>query len=152
MILGDNIFCGNQLHEALLSKKHSESGAIIFIFPVRDPNRYGVAEISENNIVIGIEEKPIKPKSPFAVTGLYFMIVMRLIMQKNSNHQKRGELEITDLNKIYIDKNQLECIKLDKNSIWLDSGTHESLYESSKIVSEIQKSKCMDRVSRRSCF
>ena len=127
LILGDNIFYGNQLHEALLSKKHSESGAIIFIFPVRDPNRYGVAEISENNIVIGIEEKPIKPKSPFAVTGLYFYDSDASYYAKKLKPSKRGELEITDLNKIYIDKNQLECIKLDKNSIWLDS-EHTKVY------------------------
>ena len=83
-------------------------------------------------------KKTTKPKSPFAVTGLYFYDSDASYYAKKLKPSKRGELEITDLNKIYIDKNQLECIKLDKNSIWLDS-EHESLYESSKIVSEIQK-------------
>ncbi len=138
LILGDNIFHGNEINEALLEKKSADNGATIFLYPVDNPNRYGVAEISENK-VIDIDEKPKKPKSPYAVTGLYLYDNKAPQIAKTLLPSERGELEITDLNKIYMYNNELNYVKLKKNSTWLDSGTHESLFEASSFVFKMQQ-------------
>jgi len=139
LILGDNIFYGIGIENVLLAQSSIHNGASIFIYPVKDPSRYGVAEINENNLILNIEEKPIIPKSPYAVTGLYFFDKKAPEIAKKLIPSERGELEITDLNKVYLNNKELKCIKLDKNFTWLDSGTFESLREANNFVFEIQK-------------
>ena len=138
LILGDNIFYGENLHEVLKKAEKTNRGATVFGYPVDDPERFGVAEIDANNRVISLEEKPLHPKSNFAVTGLYFYDKHVCEYAKILKPSARGELEITDLNKIYLEKGFLDMQILDKSYVWLDTGTHESMLEASKFVHETE--------------
>ena len=139
MILGDNIFYGQGLREKVIETARLKSGAVIFGYYVTDPERYGVAEFDKNMNVISLEEKPKHPKSSYAVTGLYFYDNQVVEMAKNLKPSDRGELEITDLNKIYLEKQQLKLELLGRGYAWLDTGTHESLLDAAKYVEIIEK-------------
>ena len=139
LVLGDNIFYGNDFNEILNNASQRKIGATIFSYHVSDPQRYGVVEFSKNNQVISIEEKPIKPKSNFAVTGLYFYDNQVVQFAKDLLPSKRGELEITDLNKRYLENDQLFVETMDRGYAWLDAGTHDSLLEASQFISTIEK-------------
>ena len=140
LILGDNIFYGHDLQELLQSADQREEGATVFAYHVHDPERYGVAEFDDNNQVISLEEKPAQPKSNYAVTGLYFYDEQVVNLAKSLKPSPRGELEITDLNKLYLAQKNLSVEIMDRGYAWLDTGTHDSLldagqlYPPSKIV------------------
>lgn len=138
LILGDNIFYGHSI-KTKLDAANSKDGATIFTYHVHDPQRYGVAEFDDNEKVISIEEKPKNPKSNYAVTGLYFYNNMASEYAKSLKPSSRGELEITDLNKIYLENSQLHTIKMNRGYTWFDTGTHESLLESQQFVHIMEK-------------
>ena len=138
LILGDNIFYGHDISSLLHSASEREQGATIFVYHVKDPERYGVAEFDQNNQVKSLEEKPINPKSNFAVTGLYFYDNQAVELAKQLQPSKRGELEITDLNKKYLEGNQLYVERMDRGYAWLDTGTHDSLLEAGQFISTIE--------------
>ncbi|MEO9457509.1 MAG: glucose-1-phosphate thymidylyltransferase RfbA [Lentilitoribacter sp.] len=138
LILGDNIFYGNDLPKNLQSADLRTEGASIFAYHVLDPERYGVAEFGSNGKVISLEEKPTHPKSNYAVTGLYFYDENAPEYAKSIKPSKRGEYEITDLNKIYLSKGQLSLEKMSRGYAWLDTGTHESLLEAHQFVQIIE--------------
>jgi glucose-1-phosphate thymidylyltransferase len=138
LVLGDNIFYGDNFHQLLLNAKNREEGATIFTYHVQDPERYGVAEFDGKNQVISLEEKPIKPKSNYAVTGLYFYDQDVVEMAKSLKPSKRGELEITDLNRLYLDQRQLHVEVMGRGYAWLDTGTHESLLEASQFIATLE--------------
>ena len=138
LVLGDNIFYGHSLQEKLFSASSKTSGATIFVYHVRDPERYGVAEFDDNNKVISIEEKPQLPKSNFAVTGLYFYDNKVVEYAKQLTPSKRGELEITDLNSLYLKQDALSVESMGRGFAWLDTGTHESLLEAHQFVQTIE--------------
>ncbi len=137
LILGDNIFYGNELSKDLCEAKSSE-GATIFVSQVIDPQRYGIIEFNNRNEPISIEEKPKSPKSNFAITGLYFYDNKVVDIAKNLKPSSRGELEISDINKIYLKKNELNIQRFGRGHAWLDTGTHDSLLEASQFVSTIE--------------
>jgi len=139
MVLGDNIFYGVGFSQMLKEAKEKTQGATVFGYQVKDPERFGVVEFDGNNKVISIEEKPAKPKSNFAVTGLYFYDNKVVEYAKNLKPSARGELEITDLNKVYLEKNQLAVINLGRGFAWLDTGTHDSLLQASQYVHTIEE-------------
>ena len=153
LILGDNIFYGNGLSEILKKVFLDElKGAVIFGNQVKDPQRYGVAEIDNKKKVISIEEKPIKPKSNIAVTGLYFYDNSVIEKAKNLKPSHRGELEITSLNEKYLLEGQLELQLLGRGYVWLDSGTYDSLLEANMFVKSIEQSHghkvaCLEEIS-----
>ena len=154
LILGDNIFYGHDINSLLHSASEREQGATIFVYHVKDPERYGVAEFDQNNQVKSLEEKPINPKSNFAVTGLYFYDNQAVELAKQLQPSKRGELEITDLNKKYLEGNQLYVELMDRGYAWLDTGTHDSLLEAGQFISTIEnrqglKVACPEEVSFR---
>lgn len=138
LILGDNIFYGQNLGDILKNAGDLASGAHIFGYYVKDPNRYGVAEIDEYNNVLSIEEKPKVPKSNYAVTGLYFYDNQVVNIAKSLTPSKRGELEITDINKAYLAQKQLKITKFTRGFAWLDTGTHQSYLEASNFVAAIE--------------
>tara|TARA_B100001093_G_scaffold121701_1_gene114534 strand:+ start:407 stop:1288 length:882 start_codon:yes stop_codon:yes gene_type:complete len=138
LILGDNIFYGPNIEKLLINANMNEDGATLFIHSVKDPERYGVAECLKNK-VLSIEEKPVKPKSNNVVTGLYFYDANVVEYAKNLKPSKRGELEITDLNNIYLESNNLFVEILGSQYCWLDAGTHDSLLEAGQFVSSIEK-------------
>ena len=138
LILGDNIFYGHDINSLLHSASEREQGATIFVYHVKDPERYGVAEFDQNNQVKSLEEKPINPKSNFAVTGLYFYDNQAVELTKQLQPSKRGELEITDLNKKYLEGNQLYVERMDRGYAWLDTGTHDSLLEAGQFIATIE--------------
>ncbi len=138
LVLGDNIFYGHDFHKLLLNAKNREEGATIFTYHVQDPERYGVAEFDGNNQVISLEEKPLRPKSNFAVTGLYFYDEDVVEMAKSLKPSKRGELEITDLNRLYLNKHKLHVEVMSRGYAWLDTGTHESLLEASQFFATLE--------------
>ena len=138
LILGDNIFYGHDLENLLHSAITRESGATIFVYHVNDPQRYGVAEFNTDNQVISLEEKPKQPKSNYAVTGLYFYDQKVVELAKNLKPSNRGELEITDLNKLYLDNNELFVEMMDRGFAWLDTGTHDSLLDAGQFISTIE--------------
>jgi len=138
LILGDNIFYGHSLHEKLAAANTRETGATLFAYHVQDPERYGVAEFSKEGKVLSLEEKPTEPKSNYAVTGLYFYDEHAPSYAKQIKPSHRGELEITDLNKVYLEKQQLSVELMSRGYAWLDTGTHESLVEAHQFVQTIE--------------
>jgi glucose-1-phosphate thymidylyltransferase len=138
LILGDNIFYGTQMNRVLNNNKNPEGG-VVFAYQVSDPERYGVVEFDENLKAISIEEKPTQPKSNFAVPGLYFYDNQVVEMAKNLEPSPRGELEITDISKIYLDKGQLKVGILDRGTAWLDTGTFNSLMQAGQFVHVIEE-------------
>lgn len=139
LVLGDNIFFGHDLHEMLQDANYQTSGATVFSYHVNDPERYGVVEFDSNKKAVSIEEKPVSPKSNYAVTGLYFYDDNVVEYAKTIKPSKRGELEITDLNRIYLDKGLLKVQAMDRGYAWLDTGTHDSLHDAGSFVAAIQK-------------
>lgn len=138
LILGDNIFYGHDLEKILKSADQRQTGATIFAYHVNDPERYGVADFNHENQVISLEEKPIHPKSNFAVTGLYFYDQKVVQFAKDLKPSKRGELEITDLNIKYLKNNELFVEMMNRGYAWLDTGTHDSLLEAGQFISTIE--------------
>ena len=138
LILGDNIFYGHDLQDLLQSADQRDNGATVFAYHVHDPERYGVAEFDDNNQVISLEEKPAKPKSNFAVTGLYFYDEQVVDLAKSLKPSPRGELEITDLNKLYLTQKNLSVEIMDRGYTWLDTGTHDSLLDAGQFISTIE--------------
>ncbi len=139
LVLGDNIFYGHDFTQLLLNAKNREEGATIFTYHVQDPQHYGVAEFDGKNQVISLEEKPLKPKSNYAVTGLYFYDEDVVDMAKSLKPSKRGELEITDLNQLYLEKHKLHAELMGRGYAWLDTGTHTSLLEASQFIATLEK-------------
>jgi len=157
MVLGDNIFYGVGFSQMLKEAREKTQGATVFGYQVKDPHRFGVVEFNENKKVISIEEKPAKPKSNFAVTGLYFYDNKVVEYAKNLKPSPRGELEITDLNKVYLEKNQLAVINLGRGFAWLDTGTHDSLLQASQYVHTIEENQgikiaCLEEIALRMGF
>ncbi len=138
LILGDNIFYGSGLAK-LLQRNNDPDGGIIYGYHVNDPERYGVVEFNANGKAISIEEKPVKPKSNFAVPGIYFYDNEVVEIAKQIKPSKRGELEITDINRVYLEKGALQVRILDRGTAWLDTGTFSSLMQASQLVEVIQE-------------
>jgi len=141
LILGDNIFYGNGLMEKLsIGTQNLSSGySSIYSYRVEDPHRFGVVEFDADKNLLNIEEKPQKPKSSYAVTGLYFYNKDVVKIAKSLKPSRRGELEITDLNKLYLENNSLKCITLGRGFAWLDTGTYNSLLDAAMFISTIEK-------------
>ena len=139
LVLGDNIFYGNELSTQLKQADAKTSGATVFAYPVQDPERYGVVEFDAAGKAIGLEEKPTAPKSRYAVTGLYFYDNRAVEFAQALKPSARGELEITDLNRRYLELGALDVIVMGRGHAWLDTGTHESLIEASLFVQTIEK-------------
>jgi glucose-1-phosphate thymidylyltransferase len=139
LVLGDNIFYGEGLGTQLKRRVSENDGATVFAYPVRDPERYGVAEFDASGKVISIEEKPKAPKSNFAVTGLYIYDNHVVDISKNLKPSARGELEITDVNKEYLRRGKLRAQVLSRGNAWLDTGTHDSLLEAANFVAVVEK-------------
>ncbi len=139
LVLGDNIFYGNELIQVLQQAAKKKSGATIFAYPVHNPQRYGVVEFNAQDKVLSLEEKPDKPKSRYAVTGLYFYDERVGEIAESLKPSARGELEITDINKFYLQRGQLQAVKMGRGMAWLDTGTHESLLEASMFIQTIEK-------------
>lgn len=138
LVLGDNIFFGAGMNELLARASARKKGATVFAYEVEDPERYGVVELAGDGYAISLEEKPLKPKSRFAVTGLYFYDAHVVEYSKNLKPSARGEYEITDLNRIYMEAGSLFVEKMSRGFAWLDTGTHDSLLEASEFVRVIQ--------------
>ncbi len=156
LILGDNLFFGHNLYE-IMKKGIGQPGASIFVYYMKDPTQYGVAEMDNDKNVISIEEKPKNPKSHFAVTGLYFYDNQVVNIAKSIKPSARGELEITDVNKVYLNKKQLKVIELSRGYAWLDTGTHDSLLDASAFIKTIEdrqglKVGCIEEVAYRMGF
>ena len=139
LILGDNIFYGHKLQELLAQCKNWEKGGLIFAYEVKDPQRYGVVEFDENCKVIDIVEKPVAPKSPFAVTGLYFYDKDVIEIARSLKPSSRLEYEITDVNRAYLERGDLRVHLFERGFAWLDTGTHETLQQASSYVQTIQE-------------
>jgi len=138
LILGDNIFFGHGLPEKLRQAARLTQGALIFAYPVRDPERYGVVEFTETGQALSIEEKPAQPRSQFAVPGLYFYDQQVVEFAKNLKPSARNELEITDINKTYLERGQLHVEQIGRGIAWLDAGTHESLLQAANFVQAVE--------------
>ncbi len=138
LILGDNIYFGYRFQNTLMRAAAIEDGALVFGYYVKDPERYGVVEFDDAGKVLSIEEKPQNPKSNYAVTGLYFYSNDVVQKAKQLKPSKRGELEITDLNKMFLDENRLKIELLGRGMAWLDTGTHESLLKASNFIATIE--------------
>jgi glucose-1-phosphate thymidylyltransferase len=154
LVLGDNIFYGHDFNELLGNAMKRDDGATVFAYHVHDPERYGVAEFDKTNKVLSLEEKPLKPKSNYAVTGLYFYDKDVVSMAKSLKPSARGELEITDLNRLYLEKEKLNVEIMGRGYAWLDTGTHDSLLEASQFIATLEnrqglKVSCPEEISYR---
>lgn len=160
LVLGDNIFFGSLFSDALhkiVDDISTNGGATVFGYRVKDPQRFGVVEFDENEKVLSIEEKPLKPKSNYAVTGLYFYDNNVVNYAKSLKPSARGELEITDLNKIYLEKDKLKVELLGRGFAWLDTGTHSSLLQAGQYVQTIEENQgikiaCLEEIAYRMGF
>jgi glucose-1-phosphate thymidylyltransferase len=139
LVLGDNVFYGHELANLLRKATCRQQGATVFAYAVADPERYGVVEFNDRGRAISLEEKPQRPKSRYAVTGLYFYDKQVVDIAASLKPSSRGELEITDLNRCYLDKNQLEVEVMGRGFAWLDTGTHESLLDASQFIETVEK-------------
>jgi glucose-1-phosphate thymidylyltransferase len=139
LILGDNIFYGHDFSTQLQNAAGVADGATVFAYRVHDPERYGVAEFDANGKVVSLEEKPAKPKSSYAVTGIYFYDQHVCELAASLKPSARGELEITDLNRLYLEQGKLRCEVMGRGMAWLDTGTHESLLEASQYIETIER-------------
>lgn len=139
LVLGDNIFYGNELQASLERCAIPEPGATVFAYPVSDPQRYGVVEFNSNGRVISLEEKPVRPKSRYAVTGLYFYDKEVVALAKKLRPSARGELEITDLNNAYLTAERLRVVILGRGHAWLDTGTQDALLEASTFIQTLER-------------
>ncbi|MBI9281606.1 dTDP-4-dehydrorhamnose reductase [Escherichia coli] len=157
LVLGDNIFYGHDLPKLMDVAVNKESGATVFAYHVNDPERYGVVEFDNNGTAISLEEKPLEPKSNYAVTGLYFYDNDVVEMAKNLKPSARGELEITDINRIYMEQGRLSVAMMGRGYAWLDTGTHQSLIEASNFIATIEerqglKVSCPEEIAYRKGF
>lgn len=139
LVLGDNIFYGHDLQRRLEAADARTTGATVFAYPVHDPERYGVVEFDADGHAISLEEKPKAPKSRYAVTGLYFYDQQVVEFARNLKPSPRGELEITDLNRIYLEKGQMDVQVMGRGDAWLDTGTHDSLIEAGQFIQTLEK-------------
>jgi len=157
LVLGDNIFYGHDLPKELQAAVNQTSGATVFAYHVNDPERYGVVEFDKDGIAVSLEEKPLEPKSNYAVTGLYFYDNSVVEMAKSLKPSHRGELEITDINRLYMDQGNLSVAMMGRGYAWLDTGTHHSLIEASNFIQTIEqrqglKVSCPEEIAYRKGF
>lgn len=138
LVLGDNIFYGHDLVKSLRQATRTSTGAKVFAYPVHDPERYGVVEFDASGRALSLEEKPAQPKSKYAVVGLYFYDAQVVAIAESLKPSGRGELEITDINRAYLDRGQLDVIVMGRGMAWLDTGTHEALMEASLFIQTIE--------------
>ncbi|GAA5062151.1 glucose-1-phosphate thymidylyltransferase [Thermocatellispora tengchongensis] len=157
LVLGDNLFHGAGFSEVLKAAKRNLDGCTLFGYPVKDPDRYGVAELDESGAIISVEEKPLAPRSDNAITGLYFYDGQVVEIARSIKPSARGELEITDVNRVYVEQRRAHLVKLGRGFTWLDAGTHESLLEASQYVQILESRQgirvaCLEEIALRLGF